>query len=392
MSFPARQERQRLNRPLPLQICGELLNNERASASAALNFSAPGRAKSGLICRRNSASLHKSLLTKHLAVYRFSRPRNQKRQADCPLTSWWFVSEKKMSKAILYDATLCIDCKACEQACAERNKLPYDDAIAAEQVQSEHKFTVVLAKGDKFMRRLCMNCEDPTCASVCPVGAMRKTRPGPVIYEEVRCMGCRYCMVACPFGVPKYEWNKMLPRGRKCDMCADRRGGGKQTACAEACPTGATKFGERDELSPKPRSACTRIPATTSTIFTAWKKWAAPRCCCSPAVPFEDFGYRTDLAREPLPLLHLPRAVAHSRRARAGRRVAGRGLVDYQPPRRSSGRRSARLTPTKKEKMNVKQKLMQVHVLEGGVRRHHGCRSLRHGGALHRRAWAPRPT
>ncbi|HLK33074.1 MAG TPA: 4Fe-4S dicluster domain-containing protein, partial [Terriglobales bacterium] len=94
-----------------------------------------------------------------------------------------------MSKALLYDATLCINCKQCEQACADKNKLPYNDSVAAESWQSDHKFTVVLAKGDKFMRRLCMNCQDPACASVCPVGAMRKTADGPVIYEESRCMG-----------------------------------------------------------------------------------------------------------------------------------------------------------------------------------------------------------
>ena len=119
-----------------------------------------------------------------------------------------------MSKALLYDATACIGCKQCEGACAAQNKLPYTDTVAAEEIQSEHKFTVVLTKGDKFMRRLCMNCADPACASVCPVGALRKTAAGPVIYEEDRCMGCRYCMVACPFSVPKYEWSKLLPRGR----------------------------------------------------------------------------------------------------------------------------------------------------------------------------------
>ena len=97
--------------------------------------------------------------------------------------------------------------------CATQNKLPYDDTVAAEEIQSDHKYTVVLTKDDKFMRRLCMNCDDPACASVCPVGALRKTAAGPVIYDEDRCMGCRYCMVACPFGVPKYEWNKLLPRG-----------------------------------------------------------------------------------------------------------------------------------------------------------------------------------
>ena len=80
-----------------------------------------------------------------------------------------------MSKAILYDATMCIGCKQCESACAQQNKLPYDDTVAAESVQSAHKYTVVLSKNDKFMRRLCMHCEQPACASVCPVGALHKT-------------------------------------------------------------------------------------------------------------------------------------------------------------------------------------------------------------------------
>ena len=81
-----------------------------------------------------------------------------------------------MSKAMLYDATLCIGCKQCEGACAQQNKLPYDDNVAAESVQSAHKYTVVLTKDDKFMRRLCMHCEKPACASVCPVGAFHKTQ------------------------------------------------------------------------------------------------------------------------------------------------------------------------------------------------------------------------
>ena len=152
-----------------------------------------------------------------------------------------------MSKAILYDATMCIGCKQCEGACAQQNQLPYDDAVAAESVQSAHKYTVVLTKDDKFMRRLCMHCEKPACASVCPVGALHKTQEGPVVYDVWKCIGCRYCMVACVFGQPKYEWQALNPRVRKCVMCPDRVVAGKQTACAEICPTGATKFGERDD-------------------------------------------------------------------------------------------------------------------------------------------------
>lgn len=153
-----------------------------------------------------------------------------------------------MSKAILYDATLCIGCKQCEQGCAEENKLPYDDKIAAEAFQSEHKFTTVLTRDDKYMRRLCMHCEEPACASVCPVGALHKTKEGPVAYDVWKCIGCRYCMVACPFNQPKYEWGALNPRVRKCIMCPNRLAAGKPTACAESCPTGATKFGEREEL------------------------------------------------------------------------------------------------------------------------------------------------
>ena len=99
-----------------------------------------------------------------------------------------------------------------------------------------------------FSRRLCMNCVQPACASVCPVGALQKTALGPVVYDADKCMGCRYCMQACPFQVPSYEWSALLPRMRKCDMCYERQSQGKVTACSEACPVGATKTGDRDAL------------------------------------------------------------------------------------------------------------------------------------------------
>ncbi len=206
-----------------------------------------------------------------------------------------------MSKGILYDATLCIGCKACEQACAEKNKLPYNDTVAAEQRQSDHKFTVVLNQNDKFMRRLCMNCNEPACASVCPVAALRKTKEGPVIYDVSRCMGCRYCMLACPFGVPRYEWGSVNPKVQKCTMCSDRVLAGQQTACAEACPTGATKFGDRDALIAEAQQRLRDNPGNYVNHIYGVQEVGGTSTLLLSSVPFEEFGYREDFPRDPLP-------------------------------------------------------------------------------------------
>jgi formate dehydrogenase iron-sulfur subunit len=196
-----------------------------------------------------------------------------------------------MSKAILYDATMCIGCKQCEGACAQQNNLPYDDAVAAESVQSAHKYTVVLTKDDKFMRRLCMHCQKPACASVCPVGALHKTKEGPVVYDVWKCIGCRYCMVACPFSVPKYEWQALNPRVRKCIMCPDRVVAGKQTACAEICPTGATKFGERDDLIKEAKDRISQNPSNYRPHIYGLEEVGGTSVLLIAKANVEDYGY-----------------------------------------------------------------------------------------------------
>lgn len=209
-----------------------------------------------------------------------------------------------MSKAILYDATMCIDCKECEKACAKRHDLPYTDAVAAEETISSHKLTAVMArgeKGDKFMRKLCMNCVEPTCASVCPVAALKKTPQGPVTYDANRCIGCRYCMMACPFNVPKYEWSLLLPKVRKCDMCADRVLAGKPTACAEVCPTGATKFGEREALIAEGNERIAKNPGQYVDRIYGVKEVGGTSVLLLSSIRFRNFGYRTP--SEPLPTL-----------------------------------------------------------------------------------------
>jgi len=208
-----------------------------------------------------------------------------------------------MSKAILYDSTLCIGCKACEGACAERWGLPYDEKIAAEETISAHKLTAIETHGEKFSRRLCMNCAQPACASVCPVGAITKTELGPVVYDADKCMGCRYCMQACPFQVPSYEWNARLPRMRKCDMCYERQTQGKVTACSEACPVQATTTGDREALVAEARKRIAEKPDQYYGKIYGISEAGGTSVLYLSAVPFEQIGLRTNVPQEALPAL-----------------------------------------------------------------------------------------
>ncbi len=162
---------------------------------------------------------------------------------------------------VLVDTTLCVGCRGCEAACSEANALPEpassgDDAVfRATRDTGPETFTVVnAAKGsgpsgeDRFAKRQCMHCVEPSCASACCVKALEKTAAGPVVYNANRCLGCRYCMVACPFNVPKYQYTKAIPYVRKCTFCAERQKAGRAPACTEVCPSGALLFGKRDEL------------------------------------------------------------------------------------------------------------------------------------------------
>ena len=157
-----------------------------------------------------------------------------------------------MRAAILTDTTKCIGCNECVLACKKVNDLKQDvprrwdsnDGLSARNWAS-----VIGRPDDKYVRKQCRHCLEPACVSACPVGAMHKTELGPVVYDSSKCIGCRYCMMACPFGIPRYEWTDVVPYVRKCVLCYETRlKVGRQPACTEACPTHATIFGDRDEL------------------------------------------------------------------------------------------------------------------------------------------------
>jgi Fe-S-cluster-containing dehydrogenase component len=170
------------------------------------------------------------------------------------------------SLGMLNDSTRCIGCKACQVACKKVNKMPQEASLGEEALVgrtiydsprslSEYTYTLIkLHRDDKsgeatFIKRQCMHCFDPACASACIVGALKKQKNGAVKYDADMCMGCRYCMVACPYNVPQFEWQKAIPSIRKCTLCDDTRlSKGEPTACTTACPAGAIVFGKRSEL------------------------------------------------------------------------------------------------------------------------------------------------
>lgn len=154
---------------------------------------------------------------------------------------------------ILVDVTKCIGCERCVAACTERNGInrwqaDRDRAVTSDGL-SEHRLCTVHKVGDgEFARKSCMHCLEPSCVAACLVGALKKTPAGPVVYDRGKCIGCRYCMLACPFHVPRYEWDETIPFMIKCDMCADRLSHHQPPACVAACSQKALTFGDRDQL------------------------------------------------------------------------------------------------------------------------------------------------
>jgi formate dehydrogenase iron-sulfur subunit len=157
---------------------------------------------------------------------------------------------------MLYDSTRCIGCKACTVACREANGLPPSKTDGLHDMQLEldgtTKSVIKLWKDEAhpsafaFMKQQCMHCVDPACVSVCMLGALKKSAQGVVTYDVNACIGCRYCQVACPFNVPKFEWSSATPKIVKCELCPERRAQGKLPACVEACPRQAVIYGKRE--------------------------------------------------------------------------------------------------------------------------------------------------
>jgi len=204
---------------------------------------------------------------------------------------------------VLVDTTRCVGCRTCEQACAEAHNLPapdLNDATVFEKTRqtTETQWAVVngfkTEKGELFAKKQCMHCNQPGCVAACPVKAMEKREEGPVTWDT-NCIGCRYCMVSCPFDIPKFEHHSAAPKLQKCNLCWERLSKGEKPACVEACPAEALAFGPRRELI---EEANRRIYKNSGEyfphIYGEYEAGGTSYLYLS-SVPFEKIGFRTDL-------------------------------------------------------------------------------------------------
>jgi Fe-S-cluster-containing dehydrogenase component len=212
------------------------------------------------------------------------------------------------SSAILVDTTKCIGCRLCERACAEANGLPEPaKSVESGKVRdtSETQWTVVnryeTENGTVNVKRQCMHCLQPACTSACLTKAMYKTEEGPVIWRGDKCMGCRFCMLSCPFDVPKFEYHSANPRIQKCQMCFDRLKDGGMPACVSVCPVNATSYGTRTEMLELAWSRVYGEPGKYVHHVYGEDEAGGTGVLYLASVPFEQLGFRTDLSQTPYP-------------------------------------------------------------------------------------------
>lgn len=220
---------------------------------------------------------------------------------------------------MLTDTTRCIGCRRCEAACNKANNLPapktqFEDTSVFEEQRRPYvadvgSYTAVNRYEDEegkpvYRKVQCMHCDEPACVSACPVAALTKSKEGPVVWDQKLCIGCRYCITACPFYVPAFEYSSAFdPKIQKCFMCNQRIKNGLVPACAEACPVEAITFGKRQDLLKvakqriwgEPEKYIDHVYGETEAGGTGWLYVSK--------VPFENLGFPANIGTTSFPKL-----------------------------------------------------------------------------------------
>jgi Fe-S-cluster-containing dehydrogenase component len=220
------------------------------------------------------------------------------------------------STGVLHDTVRCIGCRRCEAACSKVNELPtpkrpFEDLSILDQKRrtTSTSYTVVNqaqnGNGEKtFIKNQCNHCLEPACASVCFVAAFTKTPEGAVTYDPSVCVGCRYCMIGCPFEIPTYEYDQALtPRVMKCTMCHPRIKEGLLPGCVEVCPTEALTYGKRDDLIKIARKRIQAHPDQYLDHIYGEREMGGTSWLYLSGVPFSQLGLREDLGYKSAPEL-----------------------------------------------------------------------------------------
>lgn len=214
---------------------------------------------------------------------------------------------------MLIDVTKCIGCRSCQVSCKSWNYLDsertsFENTVTNPPKMSADTYTVVefieTEKNERpiwrFIKHMCMHCKHPACVSACFAKAITKAESGAVVYDSKTCVGCRYCMLACPWWIPKYEWNKTFPKVKKCRFCIDLLDNGKEPACATSCPT-AIKFGDRDDMIAIAKQRIKDNPDKYIDHIYGENEVGGTSVLYISDIPFEELGLTANLPKEPLP-------------------------------------------------------------------------------------------
>jgi len=219
---------------------------------------------------------------------------------------------------LLHDTTLCVGCRSCEAACKQVNDLPppetplEDKSVFDQQRRTTDKALTVVnryqdaadGKPAIYRKHQCMHCNEPCCASVCFVGAFTKTPEGPVLYDPDVCVGCRYCVMVCPYYALAYEYDEpFTPRVMRCTMCYPRIKEGLDPGCAEACPMGAITFGKREELITVARERIRKYPERYIDHIYGEHEFGGGSWLVLAGMPFGQLDLHEDASHTPLPEL-----------------------------------------------------------------------------------------